>query len=75
MSYIESKMVQKDILDFSLLNKNHDELVMSLHINTHSAIPPLTFPREAKKMAEENMPIFDGLSWNLNPNAKNSWSG
>lgn len=24
MNYIESKMVQKDMLDFSLLNKNHD---------------------------------------------------
>lgn len=73
MNYIESKMVQKDILNFSLLNKNHDELMISLHIITHSVIPPLTFPREAKKMVKENnIPIFNGLSWNLNPNTKNS---
>lgn len=69
-------MVQKDLLDCFLLDKNHGELVMLLYIITHSAIPPPTFPREAKEMAKENnVPRFDGLSWNLNPNAKNSWSG
>lgn len=67
--------IQKDIIDCFLLNKNHGEFVMLLHIITHSTIILPKFPSEAKEMARENkiVQLFDGLSWNLHPHAKNSW--